>query len=273
MNAGNAVRARLDAHAVRHLRRGSDMRRVFGFLAGVVVGQWLVFGSALSPAEVHTRAVAAYERRDYVEALRLWSQAVALQPAEARFHYLRGQALAHLGLRTSAADAFQVSLLLEPTADVARGAMAGLADLAPPAPPSKDVVVPLEPGLGVWIVPVVVNGTHQGRFLLDTGSSVVVVAPAFASAIRLVQRDGIEAVELQTLGGRTRGPASTLTALRVATAEVQDLPVVVHDPGPGIDGILGNTFLSHYRMTLDADRRQLTLQPLQRPAAHARSTE
>jgi hypothetical protein len=154
------------------------MRRVFGFLAGVLVGQWLVFGSAWSPADLHTRAAAAFERRDYVEALRLWSQAVSLRPAEARLHYFRGQALAHLGLRTSAADAFQVSLLLEPSADVARDAMAGLAGLTPPPPPESDVIVPLESGLGVWVVPVVINGVHHGRFLLDTGSSVVVIAPA-----------------------------------------------------------------------------------------------
>jgi clan AA aspartic protease (TIGR02281 family) len=243
------------------------MRRVLGFVAGVIVGQWLVFGSTLSPAEVHTRALAAYERRDYVEALRLWSQAVSLQPAEARYHYLRGQALAHLGLRTSAADAFQVSLLLEPTSDVARDAIAGLAGLTPKASPDGDVLVALEPGLGVWIVPVVINGVHHGRFLLDTGSSVVVVAPAFATAIRLAARETQEAVELQTLGGRTRGPAATITSLRVGTAELTEVPVVVHDPGPGLDGILGNTFLSHYRLTVDADRRQLALRPLQTRAA------
>lgn len=246
------------------------MRRVFGFLAGVVVGQWLVFGSALSPAEIHSRAAAAYERRDYVEALRLWSQAVSLQPAEARFHYLRGQALASLGMRTSAADAFQVSLLLEPSSDVARDAMAGLAGLASVTAPDGEVLIGLEQGVGVWIVPIVINGVHQGRFLLDTGSSVVVVSPAFAASIPLA--DGREAIELQTLGGRTRGPASTVASLKVGTAELQDLPVVIHDPGPGLDGILGNTFLSHYRITVDADRRQLTLRPLARPLAQARSS-
>ncbi len=247
------------------------MRRVFGFLAGVVVGQWLVFGSTLSPADLHSRAAAAYDRRDYVEALRLWSQAVSLQPAEARFHYLRGQALANLGMRTSAADAFQVSLLLEPSSEVARDAIAGLAGLASVTAPDGDVLVGLEQGVGVWIVPIVINGVYQGRFLLDTGSSVVVVSPAFAASIPLA--DGRDAVELQTLGGRTRVAASTVASLRLGTAELQDLPVVIHDPGPGLDGILGNTFLSHYRLTVDADRRQLTLRPLARPLVQARSTE
>ena len=247
------------------------MRRIFGFLAGVVVGQWLVFGATLSPADLHSRAAAAYDRRDYVEALRVWSQAVSLQPAEARFHYLRGQALANLGMRTSAADAFQVSLLLEPSSDVARDAIAGLAGLASVTAPDGDVLIGMEQGVGVWIVPIVINGVHQGRFLLDTGSSVVVVSPAFAASIPLA--DSRDAVELQTLGGRTRGPASTVASLRVGTAELHDLPVVIHDPGPGLDGILGNTFLSHYRLTVDADRRQLTLRPLARPVVQARSTE
>jgi clan AA aspartic protease (TIGR02281 family) len=273
MNGRNAVQAHARIRAVRQLPSRSLMRRTFGFLAGVIVGQWLVFGGALSPADVHSRAAAAYERRDYVEALRLWSHAVSLQPAEARFHYLRGQALAHLGLRTSAADAFQVSLLLEPTADVARDAIAGLAGLTPAATAEADVLIALEPGLGVWIVPVVINGVHAGRFLLDTGSSVVVVAPAFASTLGLPPGDGRDAVELQTLGGRTRGPASTLASLRVASAQLNDLPIVIHDPGPGLDGILGNTFLSHFRLTVDADRRQLTLRPLVRPVVQARSSE
>src|SRR5689334_7430822 len=108
------------------------MRRILGFLAGVLVGQWLVFGSALSPADLHTRAPAAWEHRDYPEALRLWSQAVPLQPGNTELHYLRGRALAALGLRASAADAFQVTLLLEPRSVLAREAMDGLAGLQPP---------------------------------------------------------------------------------------------------------------------------------------------
>ena len=51
--------------------------------------------------------------------------------------------------------------------------------------------------------------------------------------------------------------------MTAGAAEVRDAIVVVHDPGPGIDGILGNTFLSRYRLTLGADRRLLSLR---RPA-------
>ena len=134
------------------------MRRVLGFLVGVLVGQWLVFGGTLSPADLHVRAMSAWEHRDYPEALRLWSQAVSLQPGNPELHYRRGQALAAMGLRASAADAFQVTLLLDPNSGVAREAMDGLAGLQP-ASSDGQVTVPLESGLGVWIVPALVNGS------------------------------------------------------------------------------------------------------------------
>ena len=71
-------------------------------------------------------------------------------------------------------------------------------------------------------------------------------------------------VELQTLGGRTAGSPAIVGSLRVGDLELRDAPVVLHDPGPGLDGILGNTFLSRYQVTVDADRRQLHLRPIVR---------
>ena len=69
-------------------------------------------------------------------------------------------------------------------------------------------------------------------------------------------------MELQPLGGRTTGPAAGVASLRVGDLESRDAVVVVHDPGSAFDGILGNTFLGRYRVTLDADRRQLQLRLL-----------
>ena len=96
------------------------MRRVLTFVLGVVIGQWLVFGAVASPADYHIRAQRAWQARDYLEAMQLWSQAAALQPADPTFHYYRGTALARLGLKLSAIDAFQMALLLEPTPQLAR---------------------------------------------------------------------------------------------------------------------------------------------------------
>jgi predicted aspartyl protease len=63
------------------------------------------------------------------------------------------------------------------------------------------------------------------------------------------------------IGGRTSGPMVTLQSVRVGDVEATDVVAVVHPVmGPG-DGILGNTFLSRFTMTLDPERGLLTLQP------------
>ena len=131
-------------------------------------------------------------------------------------------------------------------------------------PGARETTVPLEHGLGVWTAQVVVNDNHLARFLVDTGSSVTVVSPRLAAAAGIAGTAGGSPVELHTLGGRTVGPSATAASLRVGDLEVRDAPVVLHDPGPGFDGILGNTFLGRYRVTVDADRRQLQLRLLAR---------
>jgi len=159
------------------------MRRVLTFVLGVIIGQWLVFGAAASPAEYHIRAQRAMEAHDYLEAMQLWSQAAALQPAEPLFHYYRGLALSRLGLKLSAIDSFQIALLLQPAPQLARQVLQEISRLHQPgsALTVQETTVPLEHGLGVWIARVVLNDSRTGRFLVDTGSSVTVISPALAA--------------------------------------------------------------------------------------------
>jgi aspartyl protease family protein len=245
--------------------RENGVRRILTFALGVVIGQWLAFGAAVSPAEYHVRAQRAWHGEDYLEAMQQWSHAVAVQPADPTLHYLRGTALARLGLKISALDAFQTALLLEPAPALTRQVLEDIARLtaATRAEP-RETTVPLEHGLGVWIAQVVVNGSRTARFLVDTGSSVTVVSPRLAADVGIAGGAGRTMVELRTLGGRTTGASATLASLRVGDLELIDAPVVLHDPGPGLDGILGNTFLSRYRVTVDADRRLLQLRLLAR---------
>jgi predicted aspartyl protease len=246
------------------LRQRHAVRRILVFVLGVLIGQSLTFGGAVSPADYHIRALRAWHGEDYLGAMQLWSHAVALQPSDPTFHYLRGTALARLGLKVSALDAYQMALLLEPGPDLTRRILADTARLNEAVgSEARETTVALEHGLGVWIVPVVLNDGPTARFLVDTGSSVTVLSPKVAARLG-VAGSGTSPVELHTLGGRTVGPSAVLASLRVGDLELRDAPVVLHDPGPGLDGILGNTFLSRYRVTVDADRRQLQLRLLAR---------
>ena len=163
------------------------MRRWLIFALGVIVGQWLAYGAMESPAGYHTRAQRAWEGRDYLGAMRLWSHAVSLQPSDPTFQYLRGTALARLGMRLSAIDAFQVTLLLDPSPALTRQIFDELSRLnRPPGATVQETSVPLEHGMGVWIASVTVNEAHTGRFLVDTGSSVTVLSPALAATAGIV---------------------------------------------------------------------------------------
>jgi predicted aspartyl protease len=227
---------------------------------GLLIGQWLAFSAVPSPADLYSDGVAAAERHDDAEALRIWSRAVSLHPDNASFHYRRAEALAALGHRQSAAEAYRLALRLEPPYPLASLVREGLERLDTTTRAGAfETVVPLEEARGVWIVRVVLNGSRPARFLVDTGSSVTLLSPALGSTLGLGLAPTRDPVELQTLSGLTMGSAGRLASLKVGGAELRDVPVVLHDPGPGIDGILGNTVLARYRLTLDGDRRLLHL--------------
>lgn len=237
------------------------MQRYVGVVLGVLIGEMLVLGGAPSPADFYAKGLTAWLRGDHASALRHWSQGTALQPGNAVLHYYRGEALAELGHRHSAVDAYRLTLRFDPPAAVAQAARQHIAELLAPQNAAVETTVPVEAARGVWVVSVTLNDTNAARFLLDTGSSVTIVAPAVAQAAGL-PREARDTVELETLTGRTMGPVSTVTSLRLGGAELRNVPVVVHDPGFGIDGILGNSVLARWRLTLDADQRLLRLAPV-----------
>ena len=236
------------------------MQRWLVLVVGIFIGQWLSFGGAESPATVNRLAREAWLRHDWQESARQWSRAVSIQPDNAYFNYMRAASLARLGHRHAAADGMQIALLLNPSDGLENAIRSELATLSKPdpIPVSDGSTVPLENGRGVWVAPILVNGRHAGRFLVDTGSSVVVLSPAFAKKIGAAPR-GTEMLELETVGGRTRAPWTRLDSLRVAGAEARDVEVVIHSPGVELDGILGNSFLARWDVSIDPDRRLLTL--------------
>jgi predicted aspartyl protease len=96
--------------------------------------------------------------------------------------------------------------------------------------------------------------------MLDTGATHTVISQRLAGilSLRSVGRSAI-----QTVGGVIAVTISRLRSLKLGEAEVNDLPIVVHDfsRDPRIDGLLGMDFLSHYRFGLDPQRQVLVLSP------------
>jgi clan AA aspartic protease (TIGR02281 family) len=222
-------------------------------------------------ADLNAAGVAAYERSDYAAAERLFRQATAQSPEDPVLHYHRAIALTKLGRWKDASEAYARVLRLRPAPAIAaatRDALRSLAPLTTPAhrpaepdpmpPPGEAVPAPivLRRLGGNWVTDVLINDAAAATFLVDTGASICVITPELAASLGI--QSGDDVMTLQTVSGRTAGPATKLDVLRVGAVEATDVAAVIH-PLEGMDGILGNTFLSRYTVTLDPVRGVLDL--------------
>jgi aspartyl protease family protein len=225
---------------------------------------------------------AAYARGDYALAERLFRQAVEAAPDEPETRYHHAVALTHLHRWAEAAAAYQRALELRPPAALAAAARQGLRSVEPlarprapaptvdagamapprPKPPRAEVPpdsVRVRRQGGNWFVEVALNDMHQSSFLVDTGASACAISPELAETLGIVPDPAEPPVLVRGVAGSTWGRRVTIPSIRVGETEARDVVAFVL-PLPGLQGILGNTFLSRYTATLDPGRGLLTLQ-------------
>ncbi|TCR90958.1 aspartyl protease family protein [Rhizobium sp. BK376] len=110
-------------------------------------------------------------------------------------------------------------------------------------------------GRDVIVVTAVVNGV-RGRFIVDTGASVVSMTQHFADAAKIPMSGGFS-VRVQTANGVSTAEPSSAGKIQVGHVEADDVAAVVlsgdNKPlGDGIDGLLGRSFLSRFDVTFGA---------------------
>ncbi|WP_186160703.1 retroviral-like aspartic protease family protein [Burkholderia gladioli] len=102
-----------------------------------------------------------------------------------------------------------------------------------------------------------INGV-EGTFIVDTGASYVVMSQAFAQRARI---DTAQArhIRLQTANGPREGLLAQADSVKLGQVEASAVPVSV-DPagkapfGQGIDGLLGQSFLSRFEVSFAPTR-------------------
>jgi len=104
---------------------------------------------------------------------------------------------------------------------------------------------------GLLIVPAILSGSETAWLIVDTGASSLSITPELVNVLGLEDRVG-EEVEVRLAGGiRIKAPRITLPRVSVDNVEIEHIEaVVLKEPGPGIDGCLGMSFLSrvNYRI-------------------------
>jgi aspartyl protease family protein len=103
-------------------------------------------------------------------------------------------------------------------------------------------------------LPVTINGT-RGIFVLDTGATFVALKKTFAQKAS-VEIDQSSAVQLHTANGITTGKLGRAATVQLRSLQAKAVPIVVEDDakatfGDGIDGLLGMSFLSRFKVTID----------------------
>lgn len=122
--------------------------------------------------------------------------------------------------------------------------------------------VPVQPMGHLLVVGARVNGRREVRLIVDTGASHTILSREIAQELGLVPNPDAEAVTIKTAGGPVQAELVRVASIQVGEAEVQNVLVGVFDISDvpiSIDGLLGLTFLSQFRVTLDAVKGELSL--------------
>src|SRR2546427_473423 len=103
------------------------------------------------------------------------------------------------------------------------------------------------------LVSVVVNGV-TATLLLDTGATLTVLHPAFARRASIdVPADAPKMSSVVVGGQRYEVPLVRVRSLALGDVTVEGIDVgVIETLGnlPGVDGLLGGNFLSHFKITI-----------------------
>ena len=119
--------------------------------------------------------------------------------------------------------------------------------------------IPLRGDGTSWTVQATINGRTRALFLLDTGASYCVVAPALARQLGLPPTGSFATV--LTANGAVKAPVVRLRSLDLEGTRAHDIQAIVHDAvGPQLDGVLGLNFLTRYRYAVDPQQRTLELE-------------
>jgi clan AA aspartic protease (TIGR02281 family) len=103
-------------------------------------------------------------------------------------------------------------------------------------------------------LPVSINGV-PGNMILDTGATFVSLTATFAQKAK-VQIDQDSTLRLHTANGMGDGKQGRAATIQLRSLSAKDVPVVVQADakaayGDGVDGLLGMSFLSHFKVSID----------------------
>jgi clan AA aspartic protease (TIGR02281 family) len=110
---------------------------------------------------------------------------------------------------------------------------------------------------------VVLNDRIRQHFVVDTGASFTVISREAARELGITIDENTPFLPITTASSVIFNPLVTLKSVRVGEAEVENVDALVHNLPGGSAGLLGNSFLSKFKVVLDPIHGKMTLYSLQ----------
>jgi len=115
----------------------------------------------------------------------------------------------------------------------------------------------------VSLTEVVLNERIKQYFIVDTGASFTVISREAAKELGITIDENTPFIPITTASSVIFNPLVTLRSIRVGEAEIENVDVLVHNLPGRSAGLLGNSFLSKFKVVLDSVNGKLTLYSLQ----------
>ncbi len=122
--------------------------------------------------------------------------------------------------------------------------------------------VPLERIGSLFVVTIQINGSRPAKVILDTGASHTILSYAVARDLGLWALHPATSMTMQTVGGTVQADVLPVTLISIGGAEVRNSLAAIYDlpdAPAGIEGLLGQSVLSQFEVTLNAEKSELRL--------------
>jgi clan AA aspartic protease (TIGR02281 family) len=101
------------------------------------------------------------------------------------------------------------------------------------------------------VVEALLNRQVSAPLMLDTGATYTVLTKQTAADLGITRLERLPKHAFLTPGGPIQSPITTLKSIRVGTVEAQDVAVAIDAEGYLPMGLLGMTFMRHFKVTVD----------------------
>ena len=104
----------------------------------------------------------------------------------------------------------------------------------------------------------VINGVHSGKFIIDTGASLMALSSNFAKKIGIDYHKWPVRM-MGTANGAANGYFGYLDHVAIQGVEARHIQTVVLNELADVDGLLGLSFLSRFKIEMDAEQGYISL--------------